>query len=54
MEFIKKSTRKSRYRILLFAGLSGSQIVLNIIMVLLTLSILIMGLNIRKIEKFEK
>ena len=42
------------YSILLFAGLSGNQLVLNIVMVLLTLSILIMGLNIRKIEKFEK
>ena len=42
------------YSILLLAGLSGNQLVLNIVMVLLTLSILIMGLNIRKIEKFEK
>lgn len=42
------------YSILLFAELSGNQLVLNIVMVLLTLSILIMGLNIRKIEKFEK
>lgn len=42
------------YLILLFAGLSGSQLVLNIVMILLTLSILIMGFNIRKIEKFEK
>ena len=42
------------YLMLLFAGMSGSQLVLNIVMVLLTLSILIMGLNIRKIEKFEK
>jgi YQGE family putative transporter len=42
------------YLMLLFAGLSGSQIILNIVMVLLTLSILIMGLNIIKIEKFEE
>ena len=42
------------YLMLLFASMSGSQLVLNIVMVLLTLSILIMGLNIRKIEKFEK
>lgn len=42
------------YLMLLFAGMIGSQLVLNIVMVLLTLSILIMGLNIRKIEKFEK
>ena len=42
------------YLMLLFAGMSGSQLVLNIVMVLLTLLILIMRLNIRKIEKFEK
>lgn len=53
-EGILNCGRVFSYAILLFAGLSGSQIVLNIIMVLLTLSILIMGLNIRKIEKFEK
>ena len=42
------------YLMLLVAGLSGSQLILNIVMVLLTLSILIMGFNIKKIEKFEK
>lgn len=42
------------YLMLLFAGLSESQLVLNIVMVLLTLSILIMGFNIRNIEKFER
>lgn len=42
------------YLMLLFAGISGSQVILNIVMVILTLSILIMGMNIRKIEKFEK
>lgn len=42
------------YAMLLFAGLIGSQAILNIIMVLLTLSIPIMGFNITKIEKFEK
>lgn len=42
------------YTILLLAGLMGSQGVLNIIMVLLTLSIPVMGLNITKIEKFEE
>ena len=41
------------YIMLLFAGISGSQIILNIVMVILTLSILLMGMNIRKIEKFE-
>ena len=39
---------------LLLAGISGNQVVLNIIMILLTLSILATGLNIKKIEKFEK
>lgn len=38
---------------LLFAGVSGSKLILNTVMVLLTLSILVMGINIRKIEKFE-
>ena len=42
------------YTMLLLAGLTGSQIVLSIVMVLLTLSIPIMGLNITKIEKFEE
>lgn len=42
------------YLMLLLAGVSGSNLVLNVVMVLLTLSIFIMGLNIRKIEKFEK
>ena len=53
-ESILNCGRIFSYLLLLFAGLSGSQLVLNIIMVLLTLSIFIMGLNIRKIEKFEK
>lgn len=42
------------YLMLLFAGLSGNQFILNIVMVLLTLSILAMGFNIIKIDKFEK
>lgn len=42
------------YLMLLFAGISGSLLVLNIVMVILTLSILVMGINIRKIEKFDK
>ena len=42
------------YLMLLFAGISGSLLVLNIVMVILTLSILVMGVNIRKIEKFDK
>lgn len=39
------------YLMLLCAGISGSQLVLNITMVILTLSILAMGLNIRKIKR---
>ena len=42
------------YLMLLFAGISGSLLVLNIVMVILTLSILVMGINIKKIEKFDK
>ena len=42
------------YLMFLLAGMSGNQIVLNIIMILLTLSILATGLNIKKIGKFEK
>ena len=42
------------YTMLLLAGLTGSQFVLSIVMVLLTLSIPIMGLNKTKIEKFEE
>lgn len=36
---------------LLFAGINGSLIILNIVMVILTLSILVTGVNIRKIKK---
>lgn len=42
------------YTMLLLAGLTASQVALNIIMVLLTLSIPIMGFNITKIGKFEE
>lgn len=42
------------YSFLLIAGIIGGKQVLNIVMILLTISILLMGLNIRKIEKFEK
>lgn len=45
--------RIAGYLLLLFAGISDNQVVLNVVMVMLTLSILIMGINIRKIEKFE-
>lgn len=38
---------------LLLAGISGSIITLNIVMVILTLSIVVTGINILKIQKFE-
>lgn len=41
------------YSLLLIAGISKSDIMLNIVMVILTLSIFIMGMNIKKIDKFE-
>ncbi len=53
-EGILNSGRILGYFILLIAGLSKSQVVLNIVMVILTLSILMTGINIRKIQKFEK
>lgn len=53
-EGILNMGRVMGYTMLLLAGLTGSQFVLSIVMVLLTLSILIMGLNITKIEKFEE
>lgn len=52
-EAILNSGRAFGYLVLLIAGLCESQVILNIVMVVLTLSILIMGLNIRKVEKFE-
>ena len=42
------------YIILLFAGLTKNQLFLNGIMILLTFFILIMGLNVSKIENFKK
>ena len=41
------------YSILLFAGMSGSVIALNISLIILTLSITVMGLILKEIEKFE-
>lgn len=52
-EGILNMGRITGYIFLLIAGISRNIIVLNIVMVILTLSILIMGLNIRKLEKFE-
>lgn len=42
------------YSILLFAGISRSTMMLNIALIVLTLSILIMGFVLKDIEKFEK
>ena len=53
-EVILNLGRITGYTLLLFAGLTGNEIVLNIVMVILTLSILVMGLNVRKISKFEE
>lgn len=40
--------------LLLIAGFSGNENILNVIIVVLTLSILVMGVNLRKVDKFEK
>ena len=53
-EGILNCGRIMSYSLLLLAGITKSQVILNVIMVILTLSILIMGINIRKIDKFEK
>ena len=41
------------YLVLLFAGMSGSVIALNISLIILTLSITVMGFILKEIEKFE-
>ena len=46
--------RVTGYILLLVAGISGNVATLNTVMVILTLSILITGLNIRKLKKFGK
>lgn len=53
-EAILNLGRITGYLILLLAGITKSQYVLNIVMVLLTFSILFMGFQMKKIEKFEK
>lgn len=53
-EFILNTGRITSFILLLIAGLSGSELFLNMILILLTLSILLMGLFLRKIDKFEK
>ena len=46
--------RMVSYSILLFAGISGSTLALNIALIILTLSILAMGFVLKDIEKFEE
>lgn len=46
--------RMVSYSILLFAGISGSNIILNIALSVFTLSIFIMGFVLKDIEKFEE
>lgn len=41
------------YSLLLLAGICGNETVLNVVMIVLTLSIFTMGMLIKKIEKFE-
>ena len=41
------------YTLLLIAGLSKSELLLNVVMIILTLSIFIMGINILKINKYD-
>lgn len=53
-EGILNGGRITGYIMLLFAGISGNSTILNIVMILLTLSILITGMNLRKIKKFDK
>lgn len=53
-EIILNLGRIFSFILLLIAGIIGSEQVLNIVMIVLTLSILVTGLNLRKIDKFEK
>ena len=46
--------RATGYLLLLVASIFSSTLALNVVMIILTLSILLMGINIRKIDKFEK
>lgn len=52
-EVILNFGRMISYSILLFAGMSGSVIALNISLIILTLSITVMGFILKEIEKFE-
>ena len=53
-EGILNCGRITGYLMLLFAGITRSSVILNIVMIILTLSIFITGMNIIKIDKFEK
>lgn len=53
-EVILNIGRVAGYTLLLIAGITGNTIVFNTVMVLLTLLILVMGLNIRKINRYDK
>ena len=53
-EFILNLGRITGFIMLLIVGVIGSDILLNSVLVLLTLSILLMGVYLRKIKKFEK
>ena len=52
-EFVLNLGRVTSYGLLLVAGIFSSTLVLNIILMLLTLSILVTGLYIKKTNKFE-
>lgn len=52
-EGILNAGRITGYILLLSASLIGNEVLLNIVMIILTLSILLMGVNINKVEKFE-
>lgn len=53
-EAILNCGRVTGYTLLLIAGMIGSTYAFNIVMIILTMSILLMGLNIKRIEKFEE
>ena len=52
-EFVLNLGRVTSYGLLLVAGIFSSTLVLNIVLILLTLSILVTGLYIKKTNKFE-
>ena len=52
-EFVLNIGRVVGFILLLIAGIIGSELALNIVLCVLTLTILFMGINLRKIDKFE-